>query len=69
MDINIPGTSGMDLTRIIKQDISPSTRVIAMTATASQKEVDACLNEGASDVLFKPVSIHGLNDMLQKWFS
>jgi two-component system, response regulator, stage 0 sporulation protein F len=54
LDIKMPGLSGVEVLRKIKQDW-PETEVVIMTAYADQDIAEESLNLGASEILLKPV--------------
>jgi len=55
IDLNMPGTSGIELLKQIK-DRSPSTECLMVTATNEARVAVDCLKNGAYDYLVKPVS-------------
>jgi DNA-binding NtrC family response regulator len=56
MDIKMPGINGVETFREVKH-ISPSTRVMMMTAYSVEDLVREALDEGAYDVIYKPLDI------------
>lgn len=56
MDIELPGLNGHEVTRAIRQGGSPQSDIpiIAMTANAMLKEVEACYESGMNDYIAKP---------------
>lgn len=57
LDIRMPGRSGLELLRSIKGDPSlAGTKVILLTASAAQSEVNAGMIAGADFYLTKPFS-------------
>ena len=67
LDINLPGMSGWDALRILKQ--MPETAeipVIALTAAATNSEVQQGLDDGFEAYLIKPVDIFELADTMQR---
>ncbi len=57
LDVQMPGFSGLDLLRMIKEDVYlRSTRVILLTAKAHEADVEAGLIAGADFYLTKPFS-------------
>lgn len=56
MDIELPGISGHEVTRTIRSDPKNGADIpiIAMTANAMQKEVEACFLSGMNDYVPKP---------------
>jgi two-component system cell cycle response regulator DivK len=67
MDIVLPGLSGIDIIRQIKQ--TPETAhipIIAVTALARAEERDRILQAGCQDCLHKPYNLDKLEVMLQQ---
>jgi CheY-like chemotaxis protein len=57
LDVQMPGKTGLDLTRAIRDDPTLSkTRVILLTSKAQQADVQAGLDAGADHYLTKPFS-------------
>jgi DNA-binding NarL/FixJ family response regulator len=52
MDLNMPGISGADATRHVRQ-LSPSTEVVMLTVSGAEDDVIAALDEGAAGYLLK----------------
>jgi two-component system sensor histidine kinase/response regulator len=69
MDCQMPVMDGFQATRNIRKLDSPVSQipVIAMTANAFQSDIDSCVNAGMNDHLAKPVFIHALKGILEKW--
>ena len=60
MDVRMPGVSGIEALRAIKQD-DPAQAVMMITGTTGTEVADEAMTLGASDVVTKPFS---LQDML-----
>ncbi len=59
MDVDLPGISGLDATRIIREmdDAEKSqTPVIAITGNISQQDIEGCRDAGMNDFIGKPVN-------------
>ena len=74
MDCHMPEMDGYDATREIRRREalghpggSRRTPVIAMTAGATQENVDRCREAGMDDFVPKPVDIDHLADVLLRW--
>lgn len=66
LDINIPGISGLDLARMIRQSKRlASVPVIATTANVLVGDKERCLEAGCDDYLPKPLDIRKLREMLR----
>ena len=69
MDVRMPGQSGVDAFREIKQ-LAPESAVIFMSAYAASTLVDEARREGALDVVPKPLDLervlHLIDDSAQK---
>ncbi len=60
LDINMPGMSGVELLKRIKES-RPTVQVVMMTAYTTIEKAIECVENGASDYLLKP--FHDLNDL------
>ncbi len=59
LDIHLPDTSGMKLARAIRENpenLNRYTPIIGITATASDKIIDTCLEAGMEAVFHKPLT-------------
>ena len=65
MDIRMPEMDGLTTTRILRQ--SYRIPVIAMTASAMQKDKDDCLEAGMDDYISKPIHSQELAHVIEKW--
>jgi CheY-like chemotaxis protein len=68
-DCHMPHMDGFELTRRIRTEETPGTRlpIIAVSANAMQGEAQRCQDLGMDDFLAKPLRIHELDLMLAKW--
>jgi CheY-like chemotaxis protein len=69
-DLNMPLIDGYLLTKIIRENEQGSSRhiiIIAITANAFVGEENKCLQLGMDGYLSKPLNIHNLNLLLEKW--
>jgi len=67
MDIQMPEMSGLDATRIIRNKMHIRTPIIAMTASAMQKERQNCYDAGMNDYFSKPFEPADLNEIIHKY--
>lgn len=68
LDILLPGLSGIDVVRSLKQE--PLTRhitTIAVTALASSEDRERILRAGFNDYISKPYMIEDLEDMVRRY--
>lgn len=66
-DINMPGMSGLDLLKHIKQKYSkPPPTVMMITAYGDQENFDTAMRLGADDFLTKPVDFTLLKQKLKE---
>jgi len=65
MDLGLPDTDGLTLTRIITQE-HPSSRVVMATARSSHRDLLAGLAAGAVGFLSKPFSMDELNATIEE---
>lgn len=67
MDLQLPGTDGLELTRQLKAN--PTTRdiiVVAVTAYAMKGDQDRALAAGCDDYVTKPIDTRGLPDTIAR---
>jgi two-component system, sensor histidine kinase and response regulator len=68
MDLQMPVMSGLEATRIIRQDLGlTGLPIIAMTAHAFESDQRECLAAGMNDYVAKPIDEDQLFAMLSKW--
>ncbi|HEX5278011.1 MAG TPA: response regulator [Fluviicoccus sp.] len=69
MDIQMPGMSGIDATRAIRQNEAGGRKVpiVALTAHALADETELMLREGMNDYLTKPLQEEQLVHIIQRW--
>ena len=68
-DCHMPNMDGFELTTAIRREEKSGDRlpIIAVTANAMQGESDRCREYGMDDYLAKPLRLHELGAMLNKW--
>jgi signal transduction histidine kinase/ABC-type amino acid transport substrate-binding protein/ActR/RegA family two-component response regulator/HPt (histidine-containing phosphotransfer) domain-containing protein len=71
MDIQMPFMDGLTATEKLREkekdeNLSPTT-VVALSAHFLQEDIDSALKAGMNDYLTKPISVHELNDLFDKW--
>ncbi len=64
LDIKMPGMSGLDAIRTIKE-LCPSTRIVVVSAWKSAEVVSRAVSLGAEDYLDKPLSLLALGEKLK----
>ena len=70
LDINIPGLSGLELARRIKDDPAlAAIPVIATTANVLRGDRERCLEAGCDEYLAKPLDVRELQTMLRAYLS
>ena len=68
MDIQLPGISGIEVTKAIKADCDlKDIPVIAVTAFASKEDEAIISDAGCSEILTKPFSWDGLVEIIAKY--
>lgn len=71
-DINLPGMSGLELTRAVRQHENlrgSRTPIVAITAAVEPEKGDACRAAGMDDVLIKPIEMDALRNVLGRWLA
>lgn len=71
MDCQMPVMSGHDATRVIRESERtqglPRVPIVALTATASDRERQDCLDAGMDDFLAKPCTLEDLSRVIGHW--
>ncbi len=67
MDINMPEMGGHEATKQIRE-FNKDLIIIAQTANGMQNDRDEALAAGCTDYISKPVNIHLLGELIQKYF-
>jgi PAS domain S-box-containing protein len=71
MDVQMPVMNGIEATwriRFPSSDVlDHDIPIVAMTATAMAGDREKCLEAGMNDYLSKPITVDGLNIMLERW--
>lgn len=65
MDIKMPGINGVETFKEVKK-LSPSTKVIMMTAYAVEDLVKEALEEGAYAIIYKPLDLNKVLKTIEK---
>lgn len=65
MDIQLPGMSGLEVTRAIRE-INTEVPIIAATANVFDDDKTACLEAGCTDFVTKPINFPILFELLDK---
>ncbi|MEO8085715.1 MAG: response regulator [Bacteroidota bacterium] len=65
-DINMPGMTGLELLRIIRNDF-PNLRVMMVTAYGDDNNFSKAMEIGANDFVTKPVDFSLLKEKIQKF--
>lgn len=70
LDIRLPDTNGIDVTRAIRQELkidNATMPVIALTAYSAPQEITSYLEAGMDDYLAKPLKMADLERALDEW--
>ena len=68
MDIQLPGMSGLEVTKLIKEDENLKTiPIIAITAFAMKGDEEIIRQAGCENYLAKPISISGFLEIIAKY--
>jgi len=68
MDVRMPVLDGLETTRRIRtSEVGGRVPIVAITANATPADSDECLAAGMDEFLPKPISIAGLQRVLERW--
>ncbi len=69
MDVQMPGTDGLEAARHIRGMASPHAAVpiVALTASETAEDREACLAAGMNDYLSKPLDLDALRRAIERW--
>jgi CheY-like chemotaxis protein len=67
MDVQMPGTDGLEATRRIRQRIGTQLPIVALTAHASREDAALCRTAGMDDYLTKPLTTEALRNAFERW--
>ncbi|HBV86291.1 response regulator [Desulfosporosinus sp.] len=73
LDLNLPGTGGKDVLKIIKSDVNlKKIPVVVLTTSNDLRDIENCYQLGANSYIQKPVSFEGFTLAIKKlkeyWF-
>ncbi len=73
LDLNLPGTNGVEVLAQIKQDDTLSKiPVIVLTTSSDERDINDCYTNGANSYVVKPVDFPGFLEAIQRltdfWF-
>ena len=68
MDMQMPELSGMDTTRILREEMGlTDLPIIALTANVMKEDMDMCIAVGMNDFLSKPIDAEKVKKVIFKW--
>jgi CheY-like chemotaxis protein len=68
MDVSMPIMSGLDATRLIREKLGATIKVIALTAHAMNESREACFEAGCDAFATKPVDWPNLMEEMNRQF-
>jgi CheY-like chemotaxis protein/anti-sigma regulatory factor (Ser/Thr protein kinase) len=69
LDLGLPGISGLEVARRLREDTATSARLVALTGYGSTEDITRSREAGFDRHLVKPVSIHELKRVLEALFA
>ena len=73
LDLNLPGTDGREVLRILKLDpVLRKIPVIVLTTSSADQDIQRCYDDGANSYVQKPVDLQGfvlaMTRLKEYWF-
>ncbi len=73
LDLNLPGTDGREVLRVLKHDpVLHKIPVIVLTTSGAEQDIQRCYDAGANSYVQKPVDMHGfvvaMTRLKEYWF-
>jgi CheY-like chemotaxis protein len=73
LDLNLPGTDGREVLRVLKDDpVLKTTPVIVLTTSSAEQDIQRCYDYGANSYVQKPVDLRGFVEAMTRlkeyWF-
>ena len=69
MDINLPEMNWLEATKMIRDKISESMPIVALSASAMKEEQERAIAAGMNDFLVKPVDVEKLKGVLRRYYT
>ena len=68
MDMQMPELSGIDTTKILREEMGMTDLpIIALTANVMKEDMDMCFSVGMNDFLSKPIDAENVKKVIFKW--
>lgn len=68
MDMQMPELSGIDTTKILREEMGMTDLpIIALTANVMKEDMDTCFEAGMNDFLSKPIDAENVKKVVFKW--
>ncbi|MFN7938174.1 MAG: response regulator [Bryobacteraceae bacterium] len=67
LDVQMPGVDGLEAARRIRASEAAHIPIVALTATATVEDREACFQAGMDGYLSKPLTLNALRDALHRW--
>lgn len=67
LDVNLPDGSGLDILRLLRQDLARDTPVLVLSALKQEDSVVRALELGANDYVTKPFGPRELLARVRRW--
>lgn len=66
MDVQMPEMDGLEVTRLVRQELGDRPYIVALTANARSQDRDDALEAGMNDFLTKPLRALELREALER---
>jgi CheY-like chemotaxis protein len=70
LDLNLPGTDGLEVLAQIKQDEQlKMIPVVVFTTSSNPKDIESCYNYGANGYMIKPIDVIKLEESIRNFIN
>jgi CheY-like chemotaxis protein len=66
MDLQMPVMSGVEATKIIREEVDKDLPIVALTGSATEEQLKEAMKYGLTDYCLKPISLEKIQEVILK---